>query len=39
MTTDLTQTEIGAQFGMSQMGVSRLLSSALATIRQALLAS
>jgi RNA polymerase sigma-B factor len=39
MTTDLTQAEIGARIGISQMGVSRALSSAYAMFRRALAAT
>ncbi|WP_407547449.1 SigB/SigF/SigG family RNA polymerase sigma factor [Streptomyces sp. Pv4-95] len=35
---EMTQSEIGAELGMSQMHVSRLLSRAYATLREALLA-
>lgn len=33
LTTDLSQAEIGVRFGMSQMGVSRMLSAIAATLR------
>ncbi|HEY2795202.1 MAG TPA: sigma-70 family RNA polymerase sigma factor [Micromonosporaceae bacterium] len=36
MTTELTQAEIGQRVGLSQMGVSRTLTSALAALRTAI---